>query len=206
MGMPGEELPRRFTAVLVWTPEGDLYEMKLLLHICCAPCSVACIQQLREEGIEPVGYWYNPNIHPFTEYRARRNTLVDYAKSIGLELVMEDEYGLRPFVQAVCGDLDHRCGYCYTCRFEKTAQYAAQNGFDAFTTTLTISPYQNYELICETGTRVAQQYGTTFQPRDFRPLFREGQAKARELGLYMQKYCGCVFSEEERYCRKKKKA
>ena len=77
--------------------------MNLLLHICCAPCSVACIKQLRGEGIEPTGFWYNPNIHPFTEYRSRRNCLREYAQSIGLTLVEEDEYGLRPFVQAVAG-------------------------------------------------------------------------------------------------------
>ena len=135
-------------SILRWK---EKYAMKLLLHICCAPCSVACIQQLRGEGIEPVGYWYNPNIHPFTEYRARNNCLIDYAKSIGLELILEDEYGLRPFVQAVCGDIDHRCGHCYACRFEQTARYAAEHGFDAFTTTLSVSPYQNFELICATG-------------------------------------------------------
>ncbi len=80
--------------------------MKLLLHICCAPCSVACVQSLRAEGIEPTGYWYNPNIHPFTEYRQRRNTLVEYAESIGMALEMDDEYGLRPFTprgRGACG-------------------------------------------------------------------------------------------------------
>ena len=65
--------------------------MKVLLHICCAPCSVACVKSLRAEGIEPVGYWYNPTIHPFTEYRQRRNTLTDYAGSIGMELRVNDE-------------------------------------------------------------------------------------------------------------------
>ena len=179
--------------------------MRLLLHICCAPCSVACIKQLRAEGIEPVGFWYNPNIHPFTEYRARRNCLQEYARSIGLELVTEDEYGLRPFVQAVCGDIDHRCGYCYACRFERTARYAAEHGFDAFTTTLSISPYQNFALICATGKAMGEKYGVEFLPIDFRPVFREGQTEARELVLYMQKYCGCIFSEEDRYCKKKAK-
>lgn len=179
--------------------------MKTLLHICCAPCSIACIEQLREDGIEPTGFWYNPNIHPFTEYRARRNTLTDYAKTIGLALATEDEYGLRPFVQAVCGDIDHRCSYCYRCRLEETARYAAANGFDSFTTTLLVSPYQNHELLCETGQAMAERYGLRFLPYDFRPRFREGQQKARDLGLYMQKYCGCIFSEEDRYRKKKKK-
>ena len=179
--------------------------MSLLLHICCAPCSVACIQQLRGEGIEPTGFWYNPNIHPFTEYRSRRDCLREYAKSIGLELVEKDEYGLRPFVQAVAADIDHRCSYCYAVRLAKTAQYAAQHGFDAFTTTLLVSPYQNHELLVEVGRQMAEKYGVQFLPYDFRPRFREGQDKARELGLYMQKYCGCVFSEEDRYLANKRK-
>lgn len=157
--------------------------MKLLLHICCAPCSVACIRQLRGEGIEPVGFWYNPNIHPFTEYRSRRNCLTEYAKSIGLELVMEDEYGLRPFVQAVCHDVENRCGYCYACRLAKTAQYAAEHGFDAFCTTLTVSPYQNTPLIFETGEKLAEKFGLKFAPYDFSPRFREGQAEAGIWGF-----------------------
>lgn len=179
---------------------------KLLLHICCAPCSVACIAQLREEGIEPVGFWYNPNIHPFTEYRARREALIHYADSIGLSLILEDEYGLQPFVRAVAENIGGRCAYCYACRFEKTAAYAAANGFSAFATTLTVSPYQNHPLIFEIGRRAAAQYGVEFIPYDFSPHFRAGQDQARALGLYMQKYCGCIFSEEERYCKKKKKS
>lgn len=180
--------------------------MKLLLHICCAPCSVACVKQLRAEGIEPVGFWYNPNIHPFTEYRARRNCLSEYARSIGLELVVEDEYGLRPFVQAVAGNIDGRCAYCYASRLSRTAQYAAEHGFDAFCTTLTVSPYQNTPLIFQTGEAAGKAHGVDFAPYDFSPHFREGQDEARALGLYMQKYCGCIFSEEERYRKKKKRS
>ena len=178
--------------------------MKTLLHICCAPCSIACIQTLRGEGIEPVGYWYNPNIHPFTEYRSRRNTLREYAQSIQLELFQRDEYGLRQFVAAVSPDFDHRCAYCYQVRMEETARFAAEKGFDSFTTTLLISPYQNHELLTETARQAGEKYGVSFLYRDFRPVFRDGQQQARELGLYMQKYCGCVFSEEDRYCKKKK--
>lgn len=178
--------------------------MKLLLHICCAPCSVACIRQLRDEGIEPVGLWYNPNIHPFTEYRARRNCLREYAKSIGLALAEIDEYGLRPFVRAVAHDIENRCGYCYAVRLDETARYAAEHGFDAFCTTLTVSPYQNTSMIFATGERLGAKYGVKFAPYDFSPHYREGQTQARELGLYMQKYCGCVFSEEDRYCKNRK--
>lgn len=175
--------------------------MKLLLHICCAPCSVACVQSLRAEGIEPVGYWYNPTIHPFTEYRQRRDTLTEYAQRIGMELRVNDEYGLRPFVDAVAGDIAGRCATCYAARMRETARYAAENGFTHFTSTLFISPYQKHELLRAAAEEAAEEFGVAFLYRDFRPLFRQGQAEARELGLYMQKYCGCVFSEEERYSK-----
>ena len=175
--------------------------MKLLLHTCCAPCSVCCIDSLRAEGIEPTLFWYNPNIHPYQEYKARRDTLRNYAASIGAELLVREEYGLRPFVRAVAGDIQRRCAYCYARRLEETVQYAELHGFDAVSTTLLISPYQDHEAIVQTGERLAGGYGLEFLYRDFRPGFRQGQARARELGLYMQKYCGCVFSEEDRYAK-----
>lgn len=179
--------------------------MKTLLHICCAPCSITCIDTLRQEGIEPVGFWYNPNIHPMKEYKTRKNTLVDYAKQIGLQLEIENEYGLRRFIEGIYPDFDHRCGFCYQIRFEETARYAAEHGFDQFTSTLFVSPYQNHALMQETAERAAVKYGVHYLHRDFSPRFREGQERARALGLYMQNYCGCVFSEEERYRRRKKK-
>lgn len=179
--------------------------MRLLMHACCAPCSIMCVKTLRDEGIEPVGFWDNPNIHPYTEYSSRRNTLVDYFKSIDVELVMNGDYGLRPFVQAVCADIDGRCENCYEMRMDATAAYAAANGFTHFTSTLFISPYQNHELLRQKAEEAAARHGVEFLYRDFRPTFGEGQDKARELGLYMQKYCGCVFSEEDRYRKRKKK-
>ena len=173
--------------------------MKTLLHICCAPCANQCIDSLRGEGVDLSGFWYNPNIHPFTEYRARRNCLQDYAKTIALPLVMQDNYALRPFVREVAEDLSNRCGKCYKMRLFETAKIAKEQGFDSFTSSLFISPYQNHELMREVAQEAADTYGITFLYRDFRPLFKAGQEKARELGFYMQKYCGCVFSEEERY-------
>lgn len=175
--------------------------MKLLMHTCCAPCSVYCVKSLRSEGIEPVSFWFNPNIHPYQEYKARRDTLIAYAADIGMELLVREDYGLRDFVRAVAADLDHRCGHCYACRLEETARFARDNGFTHFTTTLLVSPYQDHEGIRRKGLELAERYGVPFLYRDFRPGFREGQAEARERGLYMQKYCGCVFSEEERYAK-----
>lgn len=177
--------------------------MNLLMHTCCAPCSVMCIKSLQSEGLSPTAYWYNPNIHPYTEYRMRRNTLIEYANSIDLPLITDGAYGLRDFLAAVYPDIDHRCPVCYQTRLFQTARYAAQNGFDAFTTTLLISPYQNHELLRQTGEQAARECGVAFLYRDFRPLFRQGQEEARALSLYMQKYCGCIFSEEDRYRRRK---
>ncbi len=172
---------------------------ELLLHICCAPCSVACIEQLRAEGIEPTGFWYNPNIHPYQEYKARRDTLIEYADSIDLALIIREEYGLKKFTQAVSSNIEKRCGYCYAVRFEEAARTAKEQGLKAFATTLTVSPYQDHELIYTIGKKAAQKYGVEFLPYDFSPRFREGQNKAREIGMYMQKYCGCIYSEEDRY-------
>lgn len=172
---------------------------KTLMHCCCAPCSVACIQMLRADGIEPTALWYNPTIHPYQEYKARRDTLIAYAPTVHMELIVEEDYGLRDFVRTVADDIDHRCAKCYGMRLDHTAQYAAEHGFTSFTSTLFISPYQNHELMKEIAQEAAERHGVTFLYKDFRPDFRKGQQEARELGLYMQKYCGCIFSEEDRY-------
>ncbi|MBQ7915590.1 MAG: epoxyqueuosine reductase QueH [Firmicutes bacterium] len=178
--------------------------MKTLLHTCCAPCSITCVDTLRQEGIEPTAFWYNPNIHPLKEYKMRKNTLVEYAASIHMKVIMENEYGLRKFIEGIYPDFDHRCGFCYNIRLEAAAATAKEKGFDSFTTSLLISPYQNHELLRRVGEEMAEKYDIEFLYRDFRPRFREGQEMARELGLYMQKYCGCIFSEEDRYTKKKK--
>lgn len=178
--------------------------MKTLLHICCAPCANQCIEVLRTDGVDVTGFWFNPNIHPFTEYRSRRNCLREYAQSIELPLLEKDDYALRPFIRTVAEDIEHRCEKCYEIRLFEAARAAAEGGFDSFTSSLFISPYQNHELMRETAQRAAAEYGIAFAHRDFRPYFRAGQEFAREHGFYMQKYCGCIFSEEERYRKPQK--
>ena len=177
--------------------------MKLLMHTCCAPCSVYCIKSLREEGIEPTLFWYNPNIHPYTEYEARRDTLIKYSKMVNVKVILKDEYGLDEFCKNVCSKINSRCvDYCYRVRIEETAKYAKENGFDAITTTLFVSPYQKHDAIKKICEEIANKYGLEFVYRDFRVGFKIGQNEARELGLYMQKYCGCIYSEEDRYLGK----
>ena len=176
--------------------------MKLLMHTCCAPCSVYCIDSLREEGIEPTVYWYNPNIHPYMEYKARRDCLKEYTQSIEVKAIFEEEYGLDKFCKNVIENLKTRCtDYCYRVRLEQTAKYAKEHGFDTITTTLFVSPYQKHGELKQIAEEIAKEYELNFLYRDFRVGFRQGQAKARELGLYMQKYCGCIFSEEDRYSK-----
>ena len=144
--------------------------MKLLLHTCCAPCSVYCIDSLRQEGIEPTVYWYNPNIHPYMEYKARRDCLKEYVKMINVEAIFEEEYGLKEFCKNVTQDLENRCqNYCYRVRLEQTAKYAKENGYDAICTTLLVSTYQKNDVIKEQAEEIAKKYGIEFLYRDFRP-------------------------------------
>ncbi|MDR0313183.1 MAG: epoxyqueuosine reductase QueH [Treponema sp.] len=179
--------------------------MKILVHACCAPCSTAFLTGLKnetknDETIIPHLFWYNPNIHPFTEYQSRRDSLAAFAQDEKIELIVEDEYGLRKFLSTLSGSYDEgRCLLCYRMRLEKTAYLALEKGYNAFSTTLLVSLYQKHDLIQQVGEECANQFGIQFFYRDFRPWFREGQKKAREKGRYMQKYCGCIFSEEERY-------
>ena len=182
--------------------------MNLLLHCCCAPCSVSCVKALWDEKTKPCLFWYNPNIHPYTEYETRRVCITEFADNENLELTLSGGYGLRLFLREISGEINEssekRCEICYRIRLEKTAAFAAENGFSAFTTTLLISPYQNHDAVKRIAQEAAEKYKVGFFYRDFRPLFREGQAAARAEKMYMQKYCGCIFSEEERYSNENK--
>jgi predicted adenine nucleotide alpha hydrolase (AANH) superfamily ATPase len=158
------------------------------------------LPELRINGIEPDLFWYNPNIHPYTEYRARRDCLGAFAAEENLKLIMDDEYGLKGFISGM-PSTGSRCAFCYRLRLEKTAKKAAEAGFTAFSTTLLISPYQNHEAIKTSGEECAACYGVDFFYMDLRPRFKESQNQARKRNYYMQKYCGCIFSEEERYLK-----
>ncbi len=168
--------------------------MNLLMHICCAPCSVIPLVHLRQEGIEPVGLFFNPNIHPIEEFERRRVNVVKFAGITGLNTEYFSDF-LQPEWESFRGTDNARCAMCYAVRLEKAAELAAAGGYDAFTTTLLVSPYQKHELIKQLGKKYAAQYGIDFFYRDFRPGFRQGQQEAKVLGLYLQKYCGCIISQ-----------
>ncbi|MCL2083225.1 MAG: epoxyqueuosine reductase QueH [Oscillospiraceae bacterium] len=173
----------------------------VLLHSCCAPCATECADAFYNEGLSPVLFWDNPNIHPLDEYQKRKDTLMAYAQSRGVGLVCHGEYGLEKFTGREFANTAERCGFCYRIRLEAAAEYSAKHGFSGFSTTLLISPYQNHELLLQTGQEAAGLHGTSFIYQDFRHLFRKSQNTARQLGLYRQKYCGCIFSRDERFSR-----
>ena len=175
--------------------------MSILLHTCCGPCACYTTKHLLEEGLQPTLYFYNPNIHPYQEQKLRLEGFRRLAAYRGLPALVEPGYELEEFLKAVAVDPQKRCAECYRIRLSRTAAKAKELGFELFGTTLLISPYQNRELICETGHGLARRYGLRFYDADFRPGFRESQNIAKELGLYRQKYCGCIYSEKERYYR-----
>jgi len=175
--------------------------MKMLLHICCGPCSIYPVQYLREKGMDIHGYFYNPNIHPYTEFSRRKETLEKYAGDIGLNVIFNNEYQLEEFLQGVVHREAKRCQYCYFLRLDQAARVAKKGGFDSYSTTLLVSPYQKHDLIKEIGETIGDKYGVPFYYADFRSGYREGANRSRELGMYRQQYCGCIYSEKERYCR-----
>ena len=172
--------------------------MKLLMHTCCAPCSTYVIKKLREEGYNDItSYWYNPNIQPYDEYKHRLETLKEYTKMVNVPLVIQDYYNLNEFLQAVANYKGIRCEYCYWMRLEMSVRYAKENGFEYFTTTLLVSPYQKHDILKKVCEELCEKYGVKFVYYDFREGYYEGQQMAKEAGLYRQKYCGCVFSRDE---------
>ena len=176
--------------------------MKTLIHICCGPCALVFTQDFAGRGGDVCLFWDNFNIHPFTEYKNRKAAAMDFAVLAGLKIETSDDekYGLRGFLEAAGNGKN--CHVCYHTRLAATAKHAMTMGFAAFTTTLMASPYQNFEAICDIGGKIAQKTGLVFVVEDFRDRYREGLAKARGVGLYVQKYCGCIFSEEERYVKR----
>jgi predicted adenine nucleotide alpha hydrolase (AANH) superfamily ATPase len=182
--------------------EGSIGEgQRILLHVCCGPCSTYTVERLREEGFALTGFWYNPNIHPWQEHQRRRESLVRYAGAVGLPMIWHERYEMPLFLRAVVGHerFRQRCAICYRLRLEKTAQVAAGRGFEAFTTTLLISPHQDQELIYQIGEDVAAQHGVEFYFENLRQGWSERGRLTREHDLYRQQYCGCIYSEWERY-------
>ncbi len=172
---------------------------RTLLHICCGPCATYTVQAFRAAGGILTGYWYNPNIQPFSEHTARLQALESLAGQIDLPVIWEPGYDVVAFLRAVSGQeaLGLRCRICYRQRLDRTARAAAEGGFEAFSTTLLISPYQNLEEIRLLGNEAAERWRVPFYWENLRRGFAEHHRLAKRYGLYRQRYCGCLFSEWE---------
>lgn len=173
--------------------------MKILLHVCCAPCSTYVLTKLRKKNIHCSGYFYNPNIHPYREFKKRLDTVKHFAQNKKFDLTIDSTYGLTEYLQKVVFHENERCKICYRMRLEKTAQQAVKMGVDGFTTTLLYSKYQNHTFIAEICKEIALSNGIEFYYEDFREGWQEGIDSAIEMNLYRQAYCGCIYSEQERY-------
>lgn len=189
--------------------------MKVLLHICCGPCAIMPIQRLQEEGHEVTGYFYNPNIHPVAEYMRRRDGAEQVAEKMGIPMLWAnrpEDYDTVKWLHMVHGQEDKRCHLCWGQRLESTFRKALDGGFEAFTTSLLYSRYQQHEVIARRGEELASVTGiaveeegytprVVFLYRDFRTDWQEGIDRSREWVIYRQPYCGCIFSENERYAK-----
>ncbi len=177
--------------------------MQILIHICCAPCFTYPHKRLVQDGHNVTGFFYNPNIHPYQEYRNRKGALEKYIELKQARVIYNDDYDIESYLRGALNAND-RCRFCYEYRLTETARIAQSLGFDAFSTTLLISPFQKHEMLFEVGKRIAGEHGIGFFYEDFRTGYRESREMARSLDLYMQKYCGCIFSEKERNYRVKR--
>ncbi|MCF6290075.1 MAG: epoxyqueuosine reductase QueH [Desulfobacterales bacterium] len=173
--------------------------MSLLLHICCGPCAAYPVTLLQAQGMTLRGFFYNPNIHPFREFKRRLAAVEQFVAASGLRVDYQRQYGLTGFLRQVVFHETGRCALCYAMRLTAAAEQARLVGAEAFTTTLLYSRYQKHGLIRKTGEAVAEEYGVPFYYQDFREGWQQGIDLSLEMGLYRQAYCGCIYSEQERY-------
>jgi len=179
---------------------------RILLHACCGPCALMPVTRLQDEGWSPELFWFNPNIHPVDEWRKRRDALREVAVKFSIPL---HEEGSEPDPAAWVKELGEetgfgkRCVRCYRPRMFRTAEFAAARGFDAFTSSLLYSKYQNHESIVAEAEQAASLFGASFLYRDFRPFWWDGIAMSKAMGIYRQKWCGCILSMKEALAQQK---
>jgi predicted adenine nucleotide alpha hydrolase (AANH) superfamily ATPase len=173
--------------------------MKILLHICCAPCAITPTKHLQGEDFDVTGYFYRHNIHPYTECIRRQETLASYAEHIDLKVIYQKGYNLEEFIRNVAFRESDRCTYCYHERLRSTALVAKRGKYDYFTTTLLYSKFQNHDRVRTIGESVGKFVDVPFYYYDFRTGWKSGVEASKRLKMYRQQYCGCIYSEKERY-------
>lgn len=174
-------------------------KMQILFHICCAPCALHCFPRLKKEFDDIFGFWYNPNIHPLQEYRRRLNSVKEWAEKTNTRVIYEDKYELQDFLRGIAFRESNRCQICYYLRLKKTAIFARRGKFDFFGSTLLCSPHQNQDLIRNIAREIGEEYSINPYLKSFREGWKESKEVSREMDLYHQQYCGCIYSEAERF-------
>lgn len=171
---------------------------KILLHACCGPCLIYPAQQLQKNYQVDV-FYFNPNIHPELEYQARLETIKKYCAQQNLPF-LEQIYDPEKYFSLIKDPHDNRCAKCYELRLGEAARYAVTHGYQEFSTTLMVSPYQNLDLLRKVGSALAEKYNLKFHvgegEKGWRRGFAESRKKARALEMYLQKYCGCIYSQK----------
>jgi len=175
--------------------------MKILMHTCCGPCTIYPLSQLREQGMTVMGFFYRHNIHPYQECLRREETLRGWAETVDLKVIYQEGYDLEGFIQNMVHREKQRCPICYHDRLRTTALMAKRGKFDAYTSTLLYSKQQRHDLIREIGESVGRQVGVPFHYDDYREGWKVGIKASKEAGMYRQSYCGCIYSEKDRYYR-----
>lgn len=172
---------------------------RVLIHICCGPCGIYPVESLREEGFELTGFFFNPNIQPSQEYARRREAAGQMAEALGMKMIWNDDYPVKNWLRQMAFREEFRCELCYHLRLMETAAVARRGKFNYFTSSLFYSRQQKHDLARETAESVAKEQKVRFLYRDFREGWKKGIERSLELKLYRQPYCGCIYSEYERY-------
>jgi len=175
---------------------------RLLVHCCCVHCSAYTLKYWREQGYGVTAFWYNPNIHPFTEHQRRLEALKSLVIKDGVPLAVTPGYDAERYFQIVAGHESNRCPGCYKIRLETVTEHAHQYGYDGFTSSLLISPQQKHVDIIDIALDIARSSGVQFKYADLRKRYSDSRHLTKPLDLYRQQYCGCQFSEHET-CRNK---
>jgi len=171
----------------------------ILVHACCAHCTAYTIEHWRTQGYQLIALWYNPNIHPFTEHNLRLEAMKSLAHNMNFPLVIVEGYDFQEYFRRVAGHEEGRCALCFELRLQTVARKAKELGMQAFTSSLLISPHQKHELVKEIGAKVASENGTSFLYADLRKRYSDSRHITKPMELYRQQYCGCIYSEYERY-------
>lgn len=179
--------------------------MSILLHVCCGPCLVYPVRVLEGEGTDFTCYFFNPNIHPYREFKKRLNSFKDLADARNYNYIIDRDYGLKIFLRQVVFNEEQRCKICYRMRLGNAAKLAVEKGHNGFSTTLLYSTYQNHLLIRKQAATASELHSIPFIYHDFRVGWQQGIDESKACNLYRQSYCGCLFSEQERYDNRLKK-